>query len=246
MLSRQTPTHQAGSPGRWRWWGWSTVRWIARNRAWSPWYLVRYWRFVLMRITHPDVVVSGPVFLGSKVRLERRRGVGRIVLGRWVHLGDGTVLRCHEGVLRIGDKCVFGQNNTVNCHLDVEIGRECIIADWVYIGDFDHRMDVTSTPIRQQGLVKSPVTIGPDVWLGVKSTILRGSRIGRGSVIGANALVRGEIPDFSIAGGVPARVIADRRQREAASEQVRIDVADMARKAREAIERQISIKDQTR
>lgn len=216
------------------------MRWIVRNRAWTPWYLVRYWRFFAMRITHPDVVVSGPIFLGSKVRLERRRGVGRIVLGRWVHLGDGTVLRCHEGVLRIGDKCVFGQSNTVNCHLDIEIGPECIIADWVYIGDFDHRTDVTSVAIRRQGLIKSPVTIGPDVWLGVKSTVLRGSRIGRGSVIGANAVVRGDIPEFSIAGGVPARVIADRREREAASEQVRIDVADMARKAREAIESRIT------
>ena len=243
MSSRQASGAGAGSPGRWRWWGWSTVVWIVRNRAWGPWYLVRYWRFVVMRITHPDVEVSGPVFLGANVRLERRRGVGRIVLGRWVHLGDGTVLRCHEGVLRIGDKCVFGQNNTVNCHLDVEIGAECIIADWVYIGDFDHRTDVTSIAIRRQGLVKSPVTIGPDVWLGVKSSVLRGSRIGRGSVVGANAVVRGEIPEFSIAGGVPARIIADRREREAASEHVRIDVADMARKAREAIERRISSQD---
>ena len=239
------PTNQMSAtvtslPKQWRWWGLATVRWIVRNRAWTAWYLVRYLRFVVMRITHPDVVVLGPVFLGSRVKLERRRGVGRIVLGRWVHLGDGTVLRCHEGVLRIGDKCVFGQNNTVNCHLDVEIGPECIIADWVYIGDFDHRTDVTSIAIRRQGLVKSPVTIGPDVWLGVKSTVLRGSRIGRGSVIGANAVVRGEIPEFSIAGGVPARVIAERRKREEASEQMRIDVADMARKAREAIERRIS------
>ena len=239
------PGGQQGSPRRWRWWSLSTLGWIVRNRAWSPWYLKRYWRFLLMRITHPDIVVSGPVFLGSKVRLQPRRGVGRIVLGGWVHLGDGTVLRCHEGVLRIGDKCVFGQNNTINCHLDVEIGPECIIADSVYIGDFDHRTDLTSTPIRRQGLIKSPVTIGPDVWLGVKSTVLRGSRIGRGSVIGANAVVRGEIPEFSIAVGVPARIIADRREREAASEQVRIDVADMARKAREAIETRISMRDQT-
>ena len=245
MSTKQLSGKDAGSAKRWRWWGWSTVLWIVRNRAWSPWYLVRYWRFVVMRITHPDVVVFGPVFLGAKVRFERRRGVGRIVLGRWVHLGDGTVLRCHEGVLRIGDKCVFGQNNTVNCHLDVEIGAECIIADWVYIGDFDHRTDVTSIAIRRQGLIKSPVTIGPDVWLGVKSSVLRGSRIGRGSVIGANAVVRGVIPEFSIAGGVPARVVADRREREAASEHVRIDVADMARKAREAIERRISSQDRS-
>jgi acetyltransferase-like isoleucine patch superfamily enzyme len=224
----------------WRWWGLSTFRWILKNRAWSAWYLIRYWRFVRLRITHRDVVVSGPLFLGKRVRFERRPHLGRIIVGRWVHIGDGTVLRAHEGTLRIGDKCVFGQNNTVNCHIDVSIGSDCIIADWVYIGDFDHRTELTSLPIRSQGLIKSPVTIESDVWLGVKSTILRGAHIGRGSVIGANSVVRGAIPEYSIAGGIPAKVLVDRRRREAAAEQVRVDVADMARKAREATLRRIT------
>ena len=202
--------------------------------------MIRYWRFIRMRLTRPDVVVTGPLFLGARVRWERRRHMGRIVVGRWVHVGDGTVFRAHEGTLRIGDKCVFGQNNTVNCHLDVSIGSECIVADSVYIGDFDHRTDSTAVPIRSQGLTKSPVTIDSDVWLGVKSTILRGSHIGRGSVIAANAVVRGEIPEFSIAGGVPATVLVDRRAREAEREQVRIDVADMSRKARKATAERIA------
>lgn len=230
----------------WRWWGWGTFRWIARNRAWSGWYLVRYWRFIRLRLTHRDVVFTGPVFLGRRVKLECRRHFGRIVVGRWVHLGDGTVLRAHEGTLRIGDKCVFGQHNTVNCHLDVSIGSDVIVADWVYIGDFDHRTDLTSIPIRAQGLVKSPVTIDDDVWLGVKSTILRGSHVGRGCVIAANSVVRGEVPEFSIAGGVPAKVLVDRREREAQTAQVRADVADMARKAREATSVRIASDGQSR
>lgn len=227
------------SNASWRWWGVGTWRWILRNRAWSWWYLVRYFRFVKLRITHPDIQMRGPVFLGRGVRFERRRGYGRIVLGRWVHLGEGTVLRCHEGTLSIGDKCVFGQRNTVNCHLDVSIGAECIVADWVYVGDFDHRTESTALSIRSQGLIKSPVVIGPDVWLGVKATVLRGSVIGEGSVIAANAVVRGEIPAFTIAGGIPAVVVKDRKESELAAEQVRIDVADMARKAREATQRVI-------
>lgn len=235
-----------GRDANWRWWGWSTIRWIARNRAWSGWYLIRYWRFIRLRITRPDVIVTGPLFLGKRVTFERRRHLGRIVVGRWVHLGDGTVLRAHEGTLRIGDKCVFGQNNTVNCHLDVSIGSDCIVADWVYIGDFDHRTELTAVPIRSQGLIKSPVTVESDVWLGVKSTVLRGSHVGRGSVIAANSVVRGTIPEYSIAGGTPAKVLVDRRQREADSEQVRVDVADMARKAREAMQRRIAVEQDVR
>lgn len=218
----------------WRWWGLQTWRWIVRNRAWSWWYLVRYGRFIRMRVTHRDVVVQGPVFLGKNVSLERRAGLGRIVLGRWVHLGDGTTLRCHEGTLTIGDKCVFGQGNTVNCHLEVSMGAECIVADWVYIGDFDHRTESTAITMRRQGLVKSPVIIGADVWLGVKATVLRGSVIGEGSVIGANAVVRGTIPSFCVAAGAPAVVVKDRKEAEAQAEQSRLDVQDMARKAREA------------
>lgn len=231
--------YAAADRSPWRWWGLATVRWILAHRAWSWWYLVRYARFLRLRLTHRDVVVRGPVFLGKGVRLERRRGLGRIVLGRWVHLGDGTVLRCHEGTLSIGDKCVFGQHNTVNAHLDISMGSECIVADWVYIGDFDHRTSQTAIPIRRQGLAKSPVVIGADVWLGVKATVLRGSVIGEGAVIGANAVVRGEIPAFSVAGGVPATVLKDRKEVEAEAEQTRRDVADMARKAREATARRI-------
>jgi len=224
----------SSDPRRWNWWGLPTFRWIVQHRAFGPWYLIRYLRFLRAWAFSRSVIMTGPVFLGRGVRFEVRRGHGRIVMGRWVHLGAGTVLRCHEGTLQVGDKCVFGQNNTINCHLDVRIGDECIIADSVYVGDFDHRIDSTAIRIRRQGLVKSPVTIGPDVWLGVKSTVLRGSIIGEGSAIGANAVVRGSIPEFSVAGGVPARVLADRREREEEAAQVRRDVADMARKAREA------------
>ena len=53
----------------------------------------------------------------------------------------------------------------------------------------------------------APVTIGRDCWLGSKSTVLRGSTIGDGAVIGAHALVRGKIPKNAIAVGIPARVV---------------------------------------
>ena len=59
------------------------------------------------------------VYLGRGVELSARKGYGRIVLGRWVHLGDGNRLLVNEGTLRIGDKTVFGLDNTVACYLDI-------------------------------------------------------------------------------------------------------------------------------
>lgn len=190
---------------------WTSLRWVVRNRAWTPYYLSRYWRLFWLLVRNRDVVTEGMVFLGRKVVIETRPGYGRVVLGRWVHLGDGTSLHAHEGTLRIGDKVVFGRDNRVTCYLDVEIGSATLIADWVYITDFDHRVGDLGRPIKDQGIVKTPVRIGPDCWLGVKSSVLRGTVVGRGCVVAAHAVARGEIPDYSVAGGVPARILKRRR-----------------------------------
>jgi acetyltransferase-like isoleucine patch superfamily enzyme len=157
-----------------------------------------------------------------------------------VHIGDGNSLRCHEGSMRIGDKVVLGRNNTINCYLDVEIGAASIVADWVYVTDFDHRTDDVHVPIKDQGIVKAPVRIGPDTWIGVKVSVLRGSRIGRGSVLGAHAVVRGDVPEYSVAVGTPARVVRNRVEDYEAAAAERAAVADMARKQRAAVERRLN------
>ena len=218
----------------------ASLRWIVRHRAWTPWYLLRYGRLLRLRLRHPDVVLKGMVFLGRNVEIEARPGYGRLEIGRWVHIGDGNSLRCHEGSMRIGDKVVLGRNNTVNCYLDVEIGAASIVADWVYVTDFDHRSEDVHVPIKDQGIVKAPVRIGPDTWIGVKASVLRGSRIGRGCVLGAHAMVREDIPDFAVAVGAPARVVRDRVADYEAAAAERAAVADMARKQRVAVERRLA------
>lgn len=152
-------------------------------------------------------------------------------IGRWTHIGRGNALRCHEGSLRIGDKCVFGKDNTVNTYLDIEFGATTIVADWVYVCDFDHVFSDIHVPIKDQGIVKSPVRVGPDVWVGTKVTILRGTSIGRGCVLAAHCLVNADIADWSVAVGVPARVVRNRVDDFEADAVRRAAIADMARKA---------------
>ncbi len=154
-----------------------------------------------------------------------------------MHIGSGNAIRCHEGTLRIGDKCVFGKDNTVNGYLDIEFGEATIVADWVYVCDFDHVFDDVTVPIKDQGIVKSPVRIGPDVWLGTKVTVLRGVTIGRGCVVAANAVVNKDLPAYSVAVGVPARVVRDRLADHEAAAARRAALADIARKTRLAAER---------
>ena len=220
----------ARDPRQARFLTWASLRWVWRNRAWSWWYLVRYWRFFLLKVRYPHIITEGFVFLGRRVQVYARPGYGRLVLGRWIHIGDENRLRCHEGTMRVGDKCVFGRDNTVNCYLDIEFGDATIVADWVYICDFDHVTEDVHVPIKDQGITKSPVRIGPDVWIGAKATVLRGTRIGRGSVVAAHAVVKGDVPAYSIIGGIPARVLRDRREAYAAQEERRRAIADIARK----------------
>jgi acetyltransferase-like isoleucine patch superfamily enzyme len=189
----------------------ASLRWVARNRAYSPWYLVRYWRFLRFRLRNRHVVVRGFVFLDRGVELYARPGYGRLILGRWLHLGAHTALRCHEGTLSLGDKSVLARDVSINCYLDVEIGDAALIADGVYISDFDHKYSDLHVPIKDQGIAKSRVRIGRDVWLGTKATITRGVVIGEGAVVGANAVVTHDLPAHSVSVGAPARVIKDRR-----------------------------------
>jgi acetyltransferase-like isoleucine patch superfamily enzyme len=205
MLARAEPVGAA------RFLTWRSVRWVLRNRAYTPWYLVRYARFAVMRLRNPHVITRGFVFLDRGATVYARRGYGRLILGKWVHLGVGTALRCHEGTLSLGDKSNLARHISVNCYLDVEIGDSALIADNVYISDFDHRFDDLAVPIKDQGIAKSRVRIGRDVWLGTKVTVCRGVVIGEGTVVGANAVVTNDLPAFSVAVGVPARVIKDRK-----------------------------------
>lgn len=226
---------QRRDPRQARFLTWASLRWVVRHRAWTPWYLARYWRFFWFRVRNPHVITEGFVFLGKGVTLYARRGYGRLIIGKWVHIGQGNTIRCHEGTLRIGDKCVFGKDNTVNCYLDVEFGATTIVADWVYVCDFDHVFADITVPIKDQGIVKSPVRVGPDVWIGTKVSVLRGTTVGQGSVLAAHCLVNRDIPPYSVAVGVPARVVRDRVRDYRDDATRRAALADIARKTREAV-----------
>lgn len=174
----------------------------------------RFWgyrlRFLWFRIRNPHVVTRGMAFIARGAEVRCTPGLGRLELGRDVWIGRGTAIRCHEGFLRIGDGVVFGAHDTVNCYLEVDVGPGCIFADRVYVGDFDHRYQDPDVPIQRQGIVKTPVRIGPDCWVGEKATVLRGTTIGAGSVIGASAVVHGRVPERSVVVGNPARVVKRR------------------------------------
>lgn len=111
-------------------------------------------------------------------------------------------------VLRIGNRCVIGRGSSIIAHTSVTIGNDVWTGPHVYITDQNHGYTDVDRPIwRQPPPPDRPVVIGDGTWLGYGAVILPGARIGRNAVIGANAVVVGEIPDFSVAVGAPARVV---------------------------------------
>ena len=81
-----------------------------------------------------------------------------------------------------------------------------------YITDHDHGT-ACDRPIRQQSLVSAPVVIEDGAWLGAHAIILKGTRIGKGAIVGAGAVVTRDVPAGAIVAGSPARIIGWRQGR---------------------------------
>jgi serine acetyltransferase len=141
---------------------------------------------------------------------------------RWIHLGEDTLVGSHvtlsagmvpgqqmvtDPVVRIGDRCLIGRGSAIVGHLSIDIGDDVFTGMNVYVTDQNHGYEELDTPIGRQLPSEDPVTIGADSWIGSGAVILPGAKIGRHVVVGANSVVRGEIPDFSVVVGVPGRVV---------------------------------------
>ena len=190
------------------------LRFLARNRMLTPRYARLFWRYLWRRLLTPAGRrwrSNGPFFLGKGLELmiEPR---GQIRFGRFVWIGDGTKIRCHEGVVEIGSKTVMGQECTISAYQRVRLGEECVIADRAMFIDFDHGVVEVERPIRLQGIYKRDVEVGNNVWVGYGACILRGVSVGDNSVIGTNSVVTKDVPANAVVGGIPARII---RMREA-------------------------------
>ena len=129
---------------------------------------------------------------------------GTITLGN-CGLFCGVRFECWPGaVIRIGDGTYLNRGAEIVAGRSVTIGRDCKIARDVII------MDTDQHALPDVGLLIEPVEIGDRVWIGARAIVLKGVRVGDGSVIAAGAVVTRDVPPNAIVAGVPARVIATR------------------------------------
>jgi acetyltransferase-like isoleucine patch superfamily enzyme len=141
----------------------------------------------------------------------RLAGEDRVAIGSDVFIGPNCWLQVLEGgdgiALTIGDGTQIAGHCVLAAAASVRLGRSVLLARNVYISDHSHAFEDPPRPILAQGITHlEPVEIGDGAWLGENVFVCPGVRIGRGAVIGANSVVREDIPAYSVAVGAPARV----------------------------------------
>jgi acetyltransferase-like isoleucine patch superfamily enzyme len=138
------------------------------------------------------IVIADDVVIDAFVKIKPAGGCGDLVIGAGSVINSGCVLYTGHGI-RIGSNVLVAANCT--------------------FAPTNHAFADPGRPIRTQGFQPSRggIRIGDDVWIGASTVLVDGATIGSGSVIGAASLVRGPLPDFCIAFGVPAAVHGWRR-----------------------------------
>jgi acetyltransferase-like isoleucine patch superfamily enzyme len=176
---------------KWRWYERNSLPW---NRARIHWELMRREAFVRWPV-HGNVLQAlreGRLQVGAGALLEPDVWITAPGKAR-VRIGAGTFLNL--GVMIAAEELV-------------EIGDHCMLANGCFITDSSHRYDDPEKPVPWQGFTsKGPTRLGDNVWLGANVVVTSGVSIGERCVIGANSVVTRDVEPFSVAAGVPARVL---------------------------------------
>lgn len=175
-------------------WCWYQRNSLPHNRARIHWQLMRRGAFARWPL-HGNVLealADGRLQIGAQAQLEP---------DVWITVGD-------DATVHIGAGTFLNIAVMVAATDRVEIGAHCMLANGCFVTDANHRFDDPEQPITWQGFAsKGPTRIGDNVWLGANVVVTSGVEIGERCVIGANSVVTQDIPPFSIAAGVPAKVL---------------------------------------
>lgn len=162
-------------------------------------------------IRHPHKIKLGDHVIIDDNAVIDAKGDGNegISFGSHVYIGRNSIVYCKGGNITLGDKVNLSSNCQIFSCRELSIGAGTMIGAYSYFlsgGEYDQN---DPTPYAEQSgmCTKGPTRIGEDCWLGARVTVLDGVTIGNRCVIAACALVHKNVPDHSLAAGVPARVL---------------------------------------
>lgn len=170
---------------------------------------------------HPGVQCFGTqaIELGDHVRIFQgaflKSKGNRICLKDHVTIDRGVIIDAdqgYEGYIELGEGTYIGAYTCIAGPGSLKIGKHCLIAAHSSLFAGNHIFSDPNKPIVEQGDNCEGIVIEDDCWLGSGVRVVDGVTIGKGSVIGAGAVVTRNVPPYSIAVGVPAKVIGHRGQ----------------------------------
>jgi len=153
-----------------------------------------------------DVVIDDNVVLDAK-----GNDNAGLFLGNGVFVGRNTILSCKNGDITINDNANLGFNCEIFSASRVRVGKNVLMAAYVYLVGGTHHFDRTDIPILLQDRSSQGIDIGDNTWLGAHVVVFDGVKVGKECVVGAGAMVNQDLPDWQIAAGIPCKVIKDRR-----------------------------------
>ncbi|MBK8972749.1 MAG: acyltransferase [Hahellaceae bacterium] len=169
-----------------------------------------------LTLRHPEKISLGDnVVLDDNCLIDAKGESNRgITIGNDVFVGRNTILSCKNGDIILEDRVNIGFNSEIFSSGTVRLGADTLIAAYVYIvGGEGYDLRLTDLPIAKQPVYDygTSVTIGAGAWIGAKAVILNNLTLGQGCVVGAGAVVTRAVPDNTIVGGIPAKVLGERK-----------------------------------
>lgn len=159
----------------------------------------------------PQVMQLGNnVSIGRYSRLNCWQPGSKLTIHRGSKFGQGVQIQPLGGTIEIGENVAFDSYICLAGPGDIYIGNNCLIASHCGMYANNHVFDDPHRLISQQPLTCQGIVIEDDCWIGTGVKVLDGVTIGQGSVVGAGAVVTKDIPPYSVAVGVPAKVISKR------------------------------------
>lgn len=159
--------------------------------------------------TNVNVDLPRSCRIDRTAKIETKFG-GSVTVGENTEILEGVLVQTYGGRISIGSNCSINPYSIIYGHGNTTIGNNVLIAGGCMIIPSNHAFSDVSIPIIEQPNISKGIVIEDDVWLGHGCSILDNVTIGKGSVIAAGSVVNRSIPAFSVAGGVPAKVIKTR------------------------------------
>lgn len=170
-----------------------------------------------------NVVLRHPhkIFIGDNVVIDENcvldaKGETNegLFIGSGSFIGRNTILSCKNGNIRLAENVNMG----FFCHIfsasNVSLGKNNLLAAYCYIIGGTHKMDRIDVSPLEQERISLGIVMEENLWLGAGVKVMDGVRIGRDSVIGTSAVVTKDIPEYSIAVGIPAKVVRNRKEEQ--------------------------------